>query len=90
MKKFLAAFLTICFIIAIGVSAINLEQVEEIAEPAVPADAEQTSEALLNEQIIPGLNILTGTTEPYDFEDDTSIPSFASVANFGEKEVYTP
>lgn len=90
MKKFLAAFLTICFIIAIGVSAINLEHVEEIAEPAVPADAEQTSEALLNEQIIPGLNILTGTTEPYDFEDDTSIPSFASVANFGEKEVYTP
>ena len=54
MKKFLAAFLTICFIIAIGVSAVNLEQVEEIAEPAVPADAEQTSEALLNEQIIPG------------------------------------
>lgn len=90
MKKFLAAFLTICFIIAIGVSAINLEHVEEISEPAVPADAEQTSEALLNEQIIPGLNILTGTTEPYDFEDDTSIPSFASVANFGEKEVYTP
>ena len=31
MKKFLAAFLTICFIIAIGVSAVNLEQVEEIA-----------------------------------------------------------
>ena len=41
-------------------------------------------------KLFPGLNILTGTTEPYDFEDDTSIPSFASVSNFGEKEVYTP
>ncbi|MGN1121110.1 MAG: hypothetical protein ACI4RV_02005, partial [Eubacteriales bacterium] len=66
-QKFLAALLAVLSAAAISCSALSLELPEENA--ASPADMQAGEAGSLTEETVkPGLNVYTGSEEPYGFE----------------------
>jgi len=68
MKKTLVLFLAMMAVFAFGVCAIELDTAENAAE-VVAEDAVLAADASV--ELKPGLNIYTGTTAVYTFDDET-------------------
>lgn len=95
MKKTLALFLAMMAVFAFGVCAVTLDTAENAAEVA----AEETA-VLAAAELKPGLNVYTGTTNPYTFDGaeavvDTekfdftaSVETFATSANAENKAMF--
>ncbi len=79
MKKTLALLLTLTmlFTMVLPVGAFGFETVETVAEELPAAVQSEPEAAALAAEVIPGMNIFTGTKDPLTFDDETQADRFA-------------